>query len=57
MKHTMTQLEGKINPMGFAYIIFGNCFMEVDQMLSSTTITCPTRYTVATPSLKSNWYK
>jgi len=30
MKHTMTQLEGKNEPMGFMDVIFGNYFLEVD---------------------------
>lgn len=30
MKHTATQLEEKNEPMGFAEVIFGNCFVEVD---------------------------
>lgn len=29
MKHIMTQLVGKNEPMGFVYVIFINCFLEV----------------------------
>lgn len=32
MKHNMTQIEGHNEPVGFANIIFGNCFLKVDHI-------------------------